>query len=80
MFNWKALSKSELKKEIEAFKRKDLKALRAILEEIEKEEYYAWRMYIDAEDEETTDKCEKLWSRIDDKWEIVRLKIDRLEK
>lgn len=56
MFNWKALSKNELKKEIEAFKRKDLKALRAMLEEIEKEEHYAWEMYMDAENEEEENK------------------------
>lgn len=79
MFNWKALSKNELKKEIEAFKRKDLKALRAMLEEIEKEEHYAWEMYMDAENEEEENKQEKIWSRMNDKWEIVRLRIDKLE-
>lgn len=79
MFNWKALSKNELKKEIEAFKRKDLKALRAMLEEIEKEEHYVWGMYMDAKDEEEENKQEKIWSKVNDKWEIVRLRIDRLE-
>ena len=79
MFNWKALSKNELKKEIEAFGRKDLKALRAIKDEIEREEHYTWLMYVDAEDEVEIDKWEKLWSRMNDKWEIVKLRIDRLE-
>lgn len=79
MFNWKALSKNELKKEVETFGRKDLKKLKIMLKEIEKEKHYAWGMYIDAVDEAEIDKWRKIWNRINDKWEIVTLRIDRLE-
>lgn len=80
MFNWKALSKSELKKEIKAFGRKDLKRLKIMLEEIEAEEHFAWGMYMKAEGEEENEKWEKNWQRIDDKWWVVRDKINKLEK
>lgn len=79
MFNWKALSKNELKKELEAFGRKDLKKLRIMLEEIETEKRFAWEMYMDAESEEEDKKWDKIWTRMDDKWEIVRERIDKLE-
>lgn len=79
MFNWKALSKNELKKELEAFGRKDLKKLRIMLEEIEAEKRFAWETYMDVEDEEEDKKWDKIWSRMDDKWEIVRKRIVELE-
>ena len=80
MFNWKALSKSELKKELEAFEGKDLKKLKIMLEEIEKEEHYAWMMYMNAEGEEENEKWCKIWNRIDDKWGIVKDRINKLER
>ena len=78
MFNWKALSKSELKKELEAFGRKDLKRLRIMLEEIEAEEHFAWGMYMDAEGEEEDRKWDRIWNRVDDKWGIVKERIRKL--
>lgn len=80
MLNWKALSKNELKKELEAFKRKDLKALKTLMKEIEKEQDCAREAFIETESEsEEEKKWERIWFKINDKLSVVEEKIKELE-